>query len=351
MGPIVTTHHAPELRWWRERATMLDRRALGARRLVGRLIRLAPRDGALVLEGAVGLQHAYADLVATTLLNRSRGQHVIVLSEVGWEPGSRRLGALLHLRSADDDHLPLQRFARLVMQHLDGPYTYYCVLARSELEIFPRVWRVPRDRVRFTPFFHMVDDVAHEPADDGSVFAGGDSLRDYEPLLQAASAISAPITIATTLLADRTLPRNVAAGPVPAEEFYGRMRRARVVVVPLASGRIRAAGLLTYLNAMAMGKLVVVTDSVGVRDYVDDGSTGLVVPERDPRALAEALRWAVDPANADEVRAIARRARERVRAEFTVEEYLRRLLRIAEEGMERRAADRRGSDGGVRLDA
>jgi glycosyltransferase involved in cell wall biosynthesis len=340
MGPIVTTHHAPEIPWWRERATMLDRRTLGARSLIGRLIRDAPRDGALVLEGAVGLQHGYADLVATTVLNQTRAEHVIVLSEVGWEPGSRRLGALLHMRRADEDHLPLQRLARFIVRRLDGPYTYYCVLARRELETFPRVWGVPRDRVRFTPFFHLiVDDVDDVQADDGSVFAGGDSLRDYEPLVHAAAALGAPVYIATSLLADRALPQNVDAGPVSPEEFYGRMRRARVVVVPLASGRIRAAGLLTYLNAMAMGKLVVVTDSVGVRDYVEDGLTGLVVPECDPGALAEALRWALDPAHDDEVRGLGGRARQHVRSAFTVEAYLERLLRIAEEGMERRAAD------------
>jgi glycosyltransferase involved in cell wall biosynthesis len=339
--PVLTTHHAPELSWWAQRTTMLDRAAYSPRALIRRITADAPADGALLLEGAVGIKHGYADLIAAAIVGRRERRPVIVLSEVGWEPGSRRLGrALGPLHRGDEDNLPFRRVARRIIRTLDSPDTYYCVLARAELDIFPRVWGVDADRVRFTPFFHMVSeqDLRAAVDADGSVFAGGDSLRDYEPLVAAASSVDAPITIATSHLEGRDVPANVTAGRVTPEEFYAAMRRASVVVVPLATARIRTAGLLTYLNAMAMGKLVVVTDSLGVRDYVADRETGLVVPERDPQALAEALRWALDPANAAEARAMAARARDVVRRENTVSRYLEMQLEIAEDALRRRGS-------------
>jgi glycosyltransferase involved in cell wall biosynthesis len=148
------------------------------------------------------------------------------------------------------------------------------------------------------------------------------------------------ITIATTLLEGQPLPHNVAAGPMSADEFYTATAEASVVVVPLASGRVRAAGLLTYLNAMALGKLVIASDSLGVRDYVEHRRTGLIVPENDPQALAETLRWALHPDNEAEVQRLAENARERVLKQYTVDRYLDSLLGVAEEAMEVR--DRRG---------
>jgi glycosyltransferase involved in cell wall biosynthesis len=43
------------------------------------------------------------------------------------------------------------------------------------------------------------------------------------------------------------------------------------------------------LDALAMGKPVVVSDVAGARDYVIDRTTALLVPPGDPQAMAEAL--------------------------------------------------------------
>jgi glycosyltransferase involved in cell wall biosynthesis len=68
---------------------------------------------------------------------------------------------------------------------------------------------------------------------------------------------------------------------------------------------------------MALGVPVVTTDTGGVREQVEEGVTGFVVPPGDPGALADALaRVAADPA----WRARAQgRAREIVGERFSVE--------------------------------
>jgi glycosyltransferase involved in cell wall biosynthesis len=199
--------------------------------------------------------------------------------------------------------------------------------------------------VFFTPFYcTAVDDELDGPViETGGVFAGGDSLRDYRPLLAAAPRLRVPMHLATHVLPDAAragLPPHVHAGPVPHAEYMRLMREATVVVVPLADRRDRGAGQQTYLNAMAMGKLVIVPDVMGVRDYIEDGRTGIIVPARDGAALDGALRWALDPARRDVVRGIGARAREVVRARFSPERYVEAVLEVVETSVRRLRARR-----------
>ena len=80
----------------------------------------------------------------------------------------------------------------------------------------------------------------------------------------------------------------------------------------------------TILEAMASGRAVITTDRPGCRDPIDQGANGLVVPARDPAALAAAMeRFCADPALAARMGAAARRvATER----YAVEKVNRLLL-------------------------
>ena len=71
----------------------------------------------------------------------------------------------------------------------------------------------------------------------------------------------------------------------------------------------------SVLDAMAGGRAVVATRAGGIPESVVDGETGLLVPPRDPDALASAiLRLLPDPARR---RALGQAGRERVRARFS----------------------------------
>ena len=76
-------------------------------------------------------------------------------------------------------------------------------------------------------------------------------------------------------------------------------------------------GLPTVLlEAMALGTPCVATPVTGIPEVVVDGVTGLLVPERDPAALATALARLLD--DRDLARNLATRARGLVEAEFDV---------------------------------
>jgi glycosyltransferase involved in cell wall biosynthesis len=209
------------------------------------------------------------------------------------------------------------------------------VLSEDEARLFPANWGIPPERVHVTPFHWVLDEreLDSDPGANGGIFAGGDSLRDYGPLFEAADGLAAPVTIASRTPPPRRLPENVVLGPVDPKRYDELLRAASVVVVPLEARHDRSAGQQNYLNAMALGKPVVVTDALGVRDYVEDRRTGLIVPPGDPRALRAALEWVLDPANAAEVGALGERARAAALERFGPERYVRSLLAVVDQAL------------------
>jgi colanic acid/amylovoran biosynthesis glycosyltransferase len=120
-------------------------------------------------------------------------------------------------------------------------------------------------------------------------------------------------------------------GPLPQERVLPLYTRAAAVCLPcvvLATGD--RDGLPTsLLEAMALGAPVVTTRVGGIAELVVHGQTGLLVPERDPGALADALERLL----ADDQLALdlAARARTHVEAHFSLERSVSRLRTLFSE--------------------
>jgi hypothetical protein len=280
---------------------------------------------AVILRGTVSFAERYRDLLGAVLLRLRRDRPRVVISDATIEPGSRALAGRVPPLLAR----VLSPASRILVRLADGPHVRWCVLSTDELASFPATWSVAPERVHFTPFAHSLwNGGEHEPVrDDGFVFAGGNSLRDYPLLIEAARGLTAPVRIATGWRPPEPPPSHVTVGSVPHEEFLALMRASRVVVVPLVP-TVRSTGQQTYLNAMALGKPVIVTDAPGVRDYIDDGVTGVVVAP-DAHALHRALADALDPANARRYAEMGAKAREIVLTRFTDDRYREALLAVA----------------------
>jgi glycosyltransferase involved in cell wall biosynthesis len=254
-----------------------------------------------------------------------RNGPAVVIADATWEAGGRL------------DRAAMRTGLRLV----DHERLTYAVLSDAERVVFPLIWGVDQARVAVARWPYILSEPELEPAEEGSgIFAGGDSLRDYGTLVDAARGLAAEVTIATRnteLLERHDLPSNVRVEAMPHERYVARLRESPIIVVPLVA-TTRSAGQTTYVNALAMGKLVVVTDTLGVRDYVEPGETGLVVPPGEAAALHEALAWAVDPANTEEVTRIRARARQVAQERFRPDDYVANLLRIAAAARERIAS-------------
>ena len=78
------------------------------------------------------------------------------------------------------------------------------------------------------------------------------------------------------------------------------------------------------MEALSHRMPVIATDVCGIAEVVEDGVTGLLVPQRDARALADAVRRMVE--DRDRAQSMAEAGRERVTRMFDRERNIATLL-------------------------
>jgi colanic acid/amylovoran biosynthesis glycosyltransferase len=115
------------------------------------------------------------------------------------------------------------------------------------------------------------------------------------------------------------------AGPLPREQLLELFPRASVLAAPcVVGGDGNRDGLPTVLTeALALKVPVVATPVTGIPELVEDGRTGLIVPERDAAALAGAIRRLIEEPEAAQRLAAAGRAR--VEQDFDLRANVREL--------------------------
>jgi glycosyltransferase involved in cell wall biosynthesis len=182
------------------------------------------------------------------------------------------------------------------------------------------------------------DEIGGDPADGPVLFAGRfvakkgvACLIDAMGRLQQAGGAARLVLVGDGPLAGelrhQAAPlRNVEfAGWLPQREVRRLMRGALAVCVPsLRAADGDADGLPNVvLEAMAAGAPIVASHSAGIAEAVEHGRTGLLVPEGDPQALADALASLV--AQPDLRRRLGAAARATARERFGALAQSRRL--------------------------
>lgn len=133
----------------------------------------------------------------------------------------------------------------------------------------------------------------------------------------------------TARVAERGLRARVElTGPRPQPEVIALMHEAAVFAAPCVVGTDgNRDGLPTVLlEAMAAGAACVSTPVTGIPEVIQHGVTGLLVPERSPLALADALQALLTDVATR--RALAHRARQLIEREFNTDRSAARLRRL-----------------------
>ena len=110
-------------------------------------------------------------------------------------------------------------------------------------------------------------------------------------------------------------------GSLPHEAVIQEYHKADVLVAPsvVAGNGDRDGVPNVILEAMAAGRPVIASDAGSIVEVVRDGETGLLVPQRDPAAIAECVsRLWKEP---DLKNALVRRARQFVQTEYEPERW------------------------------
>ncbi|MGI0134788.1 MAG: glycosyltransferase, partial [Candidatus Micrarchaeaceae archaeon] len=204
------------------------------------------------------------------------------------------------------------------------------VYSHKQEEHYIRRFSVPKEQLVCVPYYTTCWDTSYHVTEGEYIFSGGDYTRDYASLITAVRDRPYRTVIAARFrhyFDAINVPPNVEIVTVGHSEFFRLMSGARVVVVPLKGGLLQSGGQQTYLNAMAMGKPVIVADDCGASEYIRDGHTGIVIPPEDPMAMRAALErvWN-DTALASRLGANAQRAAQ----SFSPDRFFTTILKIVE---------------------
>ncbi len=197
------------------------------------------------------------------------------------------------------------------------------------------------------------------------VFAAGLQHRDYWTLVRATEGLGVDLVVAASSLwsttgselADVPLPSWVHVRSFGYADLRDAYAGAAVVACPLVETDF-PAGTTSVVEAMSMGRPVVLTRAEGTGDYVTDrrrelrrgplrstsagyatryasksaqGQTGFLVPPSDPQELRSVLQWVLThPVEAEAIGARARAVAEEV---FSLEAYVGRIVAAVEQGM------------------
>ena len=207
------------------------------------------------------------------------------------------------------------------------------ILVHSELqaELANRELGVPRAKLAVVPYY--ADTAFWRPMDiapERLVVAAGREHRDYAILAEACGSIKAQVFVAAgsvhspaaTSREPIVWPSNFQRGFAGYRDLRELYARASVVVVPLVETDFQA-GVTTVVEAMSMGKAVVVTATKGQSRLVVDGLTGICVPANNAALLRDSISFLLD--NAAARRRLGEAAREAVVNDWSVEAYAQLL--------------------------
>lgn len=183
-----------------------------------------------------------------------------------------------------------QFFSRIAMAQVDR----FVVHTRREIDIYSEWLNMPRDRFVFVPYQSAdIEVLAEEDEDNPFISAMGSAHRDYAMLVDILRETGLPTTIASSraALAGMDLPDNVQAPyGISKQECLEITQKARVNVIPLLpKPDVTAAGQVTLVEAMVMGKVMVATEYYGVEDYIEHEKTGLLVKPHDRDGFRDAI--------------------------------------------------------------
>ncbi len=228
-----------------------------------------------------------------------------------------------------------------IQSHID---TFFCYSTWQKQFIEQR-WRVPPERVVFTPFMVDSDFFAPDQVDWADPVLGelaelaqgrpiicsvGLEFRDYPTLMTAVGNLPIHVVIAagspwskrSDSTAEQEIPPNVTVRRFTQHELRQVYAASDFVVMPLYNVEFQA-GVTAILEGMAMGKAILCSRTPGQTDVIVEGETGLYAPPEDPAALREGILYLLE--YAEEREEMGGNGRSLILAEMNLHHYVNRL--------------------------
>ncbi|MBE9125777.1 MULTISPECIES: glycosyltransferase family 4 protein [unclassified Coleofasciculus] len=168
----------------------------------------------------------------------------------------------------------------------------FIVHSQREVNNYSQWLELPRERFEFVPLQRSQIPVTYkEETNNPFILAMGSANRDYPTLFEAVKKLGlrTVVVVGQHTLKGLTIPTSVEVrSGLTRHECYCLAQQARVNVVPLLNHET-AAGQVTIIEAMRMGRAVIATQCIGSEDYIKEGETGFLVKPHSVNDLAQAI--------------------------------------------------------------
>jgi glycosyltransferase involved in cell wall biosynthesis len=227
-----------------------------------------------------------------------------------------------------------------ILKHVHTHITTLILWTSTHREFAIKRLGIPPEKIKFIPYY--VDQKFFRPMGQESdmICSVGVEMRDYPTFIEAMRGVEIRCHIAAgmargmlfdtvkAIYREPSLPPNITVGSLPPKDLRALYARSRFVVVPLLPTE-SDNGLTTILEAMAMGKAVICSRTKGQIDVIIEGKTGIFVPQGDPLALREAIKYLWEhPEVADQM---GREGRRRIEEKFTWDQFVNNIRDAAVE--------------------
>ena len=174
-------------------------------------------------------------------------------------------GGLKHSRMTKAFHQPLR----------------FVVFSSVERDVYSEYFDIPKDLIDFIPWsvHPPVIDSTQPPCESGDyICAVGSQARDYGLLFEAAMMLPRIkfVVVATPdSVRDLVIPSNVVLHTdIPLSRAHNIMAHSQFIVTPLRDSTV-PCGHVTIVAGMFFSKAMLISNSRGVHDYIEDRKTGL----------------------------------------------------------------------------
>lgn len=159
-------------------------------------------------------------------------------------------------------------------------------------------------------------------------------VKGVHYLLQAISKIEQRSNTRTLIIGDKTdtaeFRQEIAKSGVTAKVFglgfqenvYSWIDTCDIYVQPSLSEGLGKS----IMEAMMLGKAIIVTRSGGPEELIEDGKSGIIVPPKDPEAIARAINYLIE--NPEIRMEMGRNAKKRIATSFSLEHYADQMYEL-----------------------
>ncbi|BAZ04844.1 glycosyltransferase family 4 protein [Calothrix sp. NIES-3974] len=181
--------------------------------------------------------------------------------------------------------------AQTSLQDID----YFVVHTRREIEIYHQWLGIAKERFVFVPYqVPAIPITCSEDRTNPFIAVLGSAHRDFATLFTAVEQTKTPTVVVSgkRAIAGLSIPSHVTTlFDIQRHQCLEIAQKAIINVIPLHTHpNITAAGQVTLVEAMRMGRAIIASKCNGIEDYITHGENGWLVEPNSVDALAAAIQ-------------------------------------------------------------